>query len=169
MSHGRRRMPRTRRAPKRDWPATFLETFAATGNVKESAAAAGVGRRTVYDRRSNDATFAAAWDDAEQESHDRLEREAFRRAAEGVEKPVFQGGKLVGTVCEYSDTLLIFLLKARRPEKYRDNHRVELTGRDGGPVVTEDRSASLAEVAALLESTGAFDSGGSARGEVADA
>jgi hypothetical protein len=49
----------------------------------------------------------------------RLEDEAVRRAYEGVERPVFQGGKQVGVVREYSDTLLIFLLKALRPEKYR--------------------------------------------------
>jgi hypothetical protein len=33
-----------------------------------------------------------------------------------------------------SDTLLIFLLKARRPAVYRENARVELTGIAGGPV-----------------------------------
>ena len=42
-------------------------------------------------------------------------------------------GKQVGTVKRYSDTLLMFLLKGRRPEKFKDRH--ELTGKDGEPVV----------------------------------
>jgi hypothetical protein len=40
---------------------------------------------------------------------------------EGVDKPVYQGGVLVGYVREYSDQLLVTLLKAHRPEKFRDN------------------------------------------------
>ena len=31
---------------------------------------------------------------------------------------------------------IIFALKAARPHLYRDNYRVELTGRDGGPIST---------------------------------
>lgn len=149
--------PRTARTRKRDWAPKFLEAFAETGNVKEACATVGVGRSTVYERRIKDETFAVQWDEAEQTSHDTLEREAFRRAAEGTDKPVYQGGKLVGTVREYSDTLLIFLLKARRPEKYRDNHRFELTGAEGGPIVTEDRSATLEDVAELLRDAGALN------------
>ena len=62
---------------------------------------------------------------------DTLEDEAVRRAKDGVEKPVYQGGKLVGHVQEYSDTLLIFLLKGARPEKYRDRVQQELSGPGG--------------------------------------
>lgn len=143
------------RAPKKD---SFLEAFAKTGNVSEAAAAAGVGRRTVYDWRSEDEDFATRWDGAEQESHDRLEREAFRRAAEGTDKPVFQGGQQVGTIHEYSDTLLIFLLKARRPAVYRDNHRVELTGADGGPMeVTTDVSDAVERFTAAVTRLAAGD------------
>lgn len=39
-----------------------------------------------------------------------------------------------------SDTLLIFMLKANRPAKYRDTQRLEHTGIDGTPltvVITE--------------------------------
>jgi hypothetical protein len=41
----------------------------------------------------------------------------------------------VGVVQEYSDTLLIFLLKGARPQKYRDNVRQEVTGSNGTPLV----------------------------------
>ena len=36
-------------------------------------------------------------------------------------KPVFHKGEQCGVVREYSDTLMIFLLKARDPAKYREN------------------------------------------------
>lgn len=148
---------RTSRTAKKDWAPAFIAALAGTGNVKEACAAVGVGRSTVYDRRLRDTEFAIAWVEAEDQSHDTLEREAWRRAAEGVEEPVFQGGKQVGAIRKYSDTLLIFLLKARRPEKYRDNHRVEHTGADGGPIMVEDRSASLDDVARLLRDAGALN------------
>jgi hypothetical protein len=41
---------------------------------------------------------------------------------------VYQGGKQVGFVQDYSDTLLIFMLKGRRPQKFRDNTHVEHGG-----------------------------------------
>ena len=50
-----------------------------------------------------------------------LEREARRRAVEGVEEPVgFYKGEPSAYVRKYSDTLLIFLMKGARPDKYRD-------------------------------------------------
>jgi hypothetical protein len=53
-------------------------------------------------------------------------REAWRRAVKGCRKPVYQGGQLVGYVREFSDLLLIFLIKAARPhaELLTDEERV---------------------------------------------
>ncbi len=62
---------------------------------------------------------------------DLLEDEAVRRAKDGVEEPVYQGGKLVGHVQKYSDTLLIFLLKGAKPEKFRERSQHEFSGEDG--------------------------------------
>ena len=42
-----------------------------------------------------------------------MEDEAVRRAVEGVPRPVFYQGQIVGAVQEYSDELLIRMLKAR--------------------------------------------------------
>lgn len=99
---------------------TFLEALAKRGNITESAAAAGVARRTVYQWRDADPEFASAWDDALEQAADAMEAELWRRAVEGVEKPIYQQGMQVGTVREYSDTLLIFRLKGARPEVYRE-------------------------------------------------
>ena len=49
-----------------------------------------------------------------------MEEETWRRAYEGVSKGIYHNGELVATEQQYSDTLAIFLLKAHRPEKFRD-------------------------------------------------
>jgi hypothetical protein len=79
----------------------------------------------MYDLRDEDPTFAAEWDNAIEEAADKLEGEAWRRAVEGINKPIYYQGDLVDTVKEYSDTLMGLLLKAHRPEKYRD--RMDVT------------------------------------------
>lgn len=124
----------TRRTTKKNaWRDPFLGTLAATGNVSSAIIAASVSRAFVYEERKRDEAFAAAWDGALDEAADVMEREAWRRAVEGVEKPVFGslGGRLgsgkIGSVQEYSDTLLIFLLKGARPEKYRDRQETKHT------------------------------------------
>jgi hypothetical protein len=117
--------------PKRQ--AKFLERLAAGWSVTDAARSAGIVPRTAYNYRTAgtpeyNAVFEAAWDDALEAGTDRLEDEAMRRAVEGTEKPVYQRGLLVGRVREYSDTLTVFLLKARRPGKYRERVDVQHSG-----------------------------------------
>jgi hypothetical protein len=83
---------------------------------------------TLYEHRKNDAEFAAAWDQAWKDGCTVLEREAQRRAVLGTTEPVFYKGEVVGAVQKYSDLLLIFLMKARQPEKYRE--KIDLTNSD---------------------------------------
>lgn len=104
----------------------FIVALAETGNVTVAAQALGIGRRTIYDHTREDKEFAGRMDEAVQEAADRLEGEARRRAMEGIDEPVYQSGKLVGRVRKYSDTLLIFLLKGARPDKYRERFSGEL-------------------------------------------
>jgi hypothetical protein len=129
-----------RRSKPTDWRPVFLQALNDTGLVKEACRVAGIHRSTAYEERQRNEEFAVAWHDVEEETTERMEREAIRRAAEGVEKPVFQGGQQVGAIREYSDTLLIFMLKARRPERYRENVHVEHSGN-----VTIADLASLAQ------------------------
>lgn len=122
------------------WRPKFLQELAETCNVSHAARVAGVDRRTAYDHRDTDAVFAAAWDDAVEQGVDTLEMEARRRALHGTSEPVFYQGELCGTVQKYSDTLTIFLLKAHRPDKYRDQSSVDVTsgGRSVGLIpITE--------------------------------
>ena len=85
-------------------------------SVSAACRAQRIGRTTYYRWRREDAEFAATADDAIEEGTDMLEDVAKRRA------------KAV------SDTLLIFLLKARRPDKYRERSTLEHTGANGGPL-----------------------------------
>ncbi len=102
--------------------------LAETGTRTRAAAIAGVHRSVLYTPQwKQDRAFQAALKAAEEVAADRLEAEAWRRAVEGVERPVgWYKGQPGGYVREYSDILLIFLLKGLRPEKYRE--RMELKG-----------------------------------------
>lgn len=133
----KRKQPTRRPTPKKDWRVPFLEALARTGSVVGAAAKAKVHRSTAYELKSADPAFAALWAEAEAVSVELMEAEARRRAVEGTLRPVFQGGKKVGEVLEYSDTLIIFLLKARRPDVYRDHAKVVVSGDPGAPVKHE--------------------------------
>lgn len=129
------------------WERAFITALANTGIVRAASQAAQVGRSTVYDRREASEAFAAAWDDALQEAADMMEAEALRRAVHGWQEPVYYKGKVVGHVLKHSDVLLIFILKAARPEKYRE--RYEHTGKDGGPIEFDARSVLAARLDAI--------------------
>jgi hypothetical protein len=103
------------------WREPFLIALAGSGNVLVACKHARVSRVSAYRHRAKYPNFRKKWDTAIEESVDLLEIEAQRRAVKGTDKAIWYQGKHVGTVKEYSDTLLIFLMKANRPEKYRDN------------------------------------------------
>lgn len=103
------------------WIDPFLEAIAEGMTIKDASARARVHPTVAHKRRKTDAEFRRKWNEAADISTRLLEQEAQRRAHKGVEEPVFYKGEQVGTVQKYSDTLLIFLLKARKPEVYRDN------------------------------------------------
>ncbi len=93
-----------------DWPDIFLAHLEQTANVSAAARAALVNRDTPYERRKTHPEFASAWDRAMEAAVDTLEAEARRRAM------------------DYSDHLMMFLLKAHRPLKYRENIKHEHEG-----------------------------------------
>ncbi|HRE45504.1 MAG TPA: hypothetical protein PKY87_16235 [Terricaulis sp.] len=109
-----------------------------------SAAAqrAGIARATLYRYMDDDEGFKKACQDAYETGTDALEDEAQRRGVRGVRRMKFYKGQPIMvpnpddpdgdpipyTEHEYSDTLLQRQLDARRPEKYRANHKVEHSG-----------------------------------------
>jgi len=83
----------------------FLEAFADSGNVTQSCRkrTVRVARQTVYNYRRTDPAFRAAFEAAKEMAVGTLEDAAWSRAKKA------------------SDTLLIFLLKAHDPARYREN------------------------------------------------
>jgi hypothetical protein len=118
---------------RREKQKVFLDSFRELGTVSAACIAAGIGRTTAYRWRQADEDFALAWHDLEEDTTDEMEREAYRRAVEGVPEPVFHKGEEIATINRYSDTLLIFMLKARKPETYRERFDVNHSGKVATP------------------------------------
>lgn len=149
------------RTPERAgaWKEAFLGALGEHGMVTRACREVGIGRTTAYDARHADDAFAVAWADVEELTTERMEREAYRRAVEGVESDIFYRGGVVGTEREFSDTLLIFLLKARRPDRYRENISVRHAGgvRVTVPQLDEGRDR-LSAVVGLMGAIGVLPS-----------
>lgn len=118
-----------------EWRDAFVDAIRETGVVRHALRIAGVARSTAYELRAADPEFAAEWEEAVEDFKDSVEQELLRRAVQGVTRPVYQGGARVGEVQEYSDTLILAYLNAHAMDRgYVRNARMELTGRDGGPL-----------------------------------
>lgn len=110
--------------------AQFLALLSEYGNVSRAAQECELSRPYLYKVKSEDASFATEWEEAARVGAARLEDEARRRAVEGWEEPVWHKGEMCGTVRKFSDTLLICLLKAHHPDKYRENIKQTVEGGD---------------------------------------
>jgi hypothetical protein len=93
----------------------FLEKYGRYCLVGKAARATGINRSTVYLWEQKDKDFAERLEYARRDVVEMLEAEAIRRGMKGILKPV-----------------LIVLLKANAPEKYRERH--EISGPKGGPI-----------------------------------
>lgn len=119
-----------------DWIPAFLSTLGNTCNVRASCQVAGIARSKVYDRRDKDKAFARAWRDALEDGIEVLEAAARQRAL------------------SISDTLLIFLLKAHRPEVYRERYEVRIDNkalRSEAERIAKENDLPVEEVVAEAE------------------
>jgi hypothetical protein len=99
----------------------FLAAYSKLGIISEAARKARIARKDHCNWKA-DPEYAAAFETAREEAIELLEKIARQRATRS-RKP--------------SDLLLIFMLKAARPEVYRDNARVELGNGANGPLQIE--------------------------------
>jgi len=125
-----------------DWHDAFIEALSLDPNVSAACLVAGVHRDTAYTHRKTNKDFRHRWKLALEKSVDDLESEARRRAKKGTRKPIFHKGVICGYERQYSDTLMIFLLKAHRPGKYREptqyNHQQVTTVQQPIVIAYED-------------------------------
>lgn len=115
---------------------TFLLAFRDNGYVIATCKKTGVDYKTWLGWMK-DPEFNGHFNLAVAEVTERYEQAATVRAVNGVDRPVFQGGKQVGTVKEYSDDLLKTMLRARNPEKYRETVKHEFDERAAQQIATE--------------------------------
>lgn len=124
-----------KRAPKKpidtSWHPRFIRSLECGANVRMACKDAGVTSDTAYTHRQRFPDFARQWAEAMDLGIAELESVARRRAIES------------------SDVLMIFLLKAHRPEVYRETHRHEVSGPSGQAVPVEITDAR-AKLAALI-------------------
>ncbi|MGD1335050.1 hypothetical protein ACP6H1_21785 [Vibrio harveyi] len=137
-----RKTKRTRARDKR-----FFEALDKEATIGEAAKIAGYSRRSVYDYAAEDPEFAERLDDARMDTLEKLEKEADRRAHDGVRdfKSIKTGKDSYKVIPfnKYSDSLLMFRMKALAPEKYRDNYKPPELPDELDDVSLEDITADL--------------------------
>ena len=113
----------------------FLAAIRAFPSITRAAASAGVTRWAHYRRLEREPEYRAAFDTAYQVGINALEDEAIERAQAGVAKYVLYHGKPIMVPAnplkprgkkvplldrEYSDSLMLALLKAKKPDEYKE-------------------------------------------------
>lgn len=129
----------------------FLDCLAIGLTALDGAEAVGVPIRTLYRWKEENEEFGKAWKRAYQIGNQALEKEAKRRAVEGTQKPVFHQGEVCGWVNEYSDTLLMFLMKARDPQKFCDRTRTAEIEREIANALAASNSNATTTAADIVD------------------
>jgi hypothetical protein len=124
----------------------MLIAFVVTaGNVTRAAKAAGIDRDTHYAWLKDDSEYAASYRDCVPNAAGVLEDEARRRAVEGTLKGVYHKGALVDMEVEYSDRLLIQLLKAHHPA-HKPTLTIDGRGKNGAIAIEQTTAEDLAKL-----------------------
>lgn len=114
----------------------YIGALAERGCVEQAAREVGMSVRSCYRLRHAPGadSFAAAWDAALAHAARGLVDLAFDRAIHGSAEPVFdKEGRRVGRRMRQNDRLLMFLLRAYMPERFRHAHRDTLAPGEAPP------------------------------------
>lgn len=125
--------------------AAFLAAYAECGTITRAAEIADCDRNAHNYWLEHDRAYPERFAQAERQASDRLEQEARRRAVDGLQKVKFHQGRPIMVQDpnfpndqskqipyvehEYSDMLLVVLLNANRPDKFRRNVDVTSGGK----------------------------------------
>ena len=146
----------------------FLAGFVAGMGVKRASELSGVSRFSHYQWMREDIGYRERFQRAHMILADDAAQEVYRRAFRGVETPVIHRGRITGWYKSYSDALAMFMLKALRPNVYRDNAEVPV----GPAAITirvvspeERQKAREAERAALAAADGRDPATGAGKGK----
>jgi hypothetical protein len=103
----------------------FLDLVAEGGRVCRACEALEWDFHKIRNRSRRDPKFRELYFRARSVGVKVMEEEAVRRAYEGVVVPKNMGKHGIVEVREYSDTLLMFILRASRPNKYREQKVIQ--------------------------------------------
>jgi hypothetical protein len=98
----------------------LAKLMSSAGNVTKASQTIKIARNTAYEHKKADADFSQAWDNVIEACADAAEQELYRRSIKGYVEPVFYKGEMVSKIRKFSDRLLEFYLKGKRPEVYRE-------------------------------------------------
>ena len=141
----------------------FLDVIREKGSTSIACRVVRVRPNTVSDHRKKDHAFRDAMDEAFRQHAARLVEEAYRRGVEGVQRPVYgtqgpgQGSGVVGWMTEYSDRLLLELLRKYDPDfrpaaaKVEANNTAVAAAPEGGLGVDKLLPESRADLKRILE------------------
>jgi hypothetical protein len=105
----------------------FLLAYLECGQLRHTCRSVQVDHKSHYYWLKHDPAYKAAFAEARDLAASTLEDEAIRRARDGVVRPVYYLGEVVGEEIVYSDTLLMLLLKGAMPERYGTKVQGDLT------------------------------------------
>ena len=142
-----------RRSRKKE--AAFLAALRGHGNISEAAKEAKLPRRTVYFWKKTYEDFSEAWEDALYEALDKIEVTVVADAYDVMGSAMKSGdSSMTAALLNH----FRWILSRRRPEKWGDREKVELSGPQGGPIQTEqtvhrpDSDDTWAEILRIRES-----------------
>lgn len=113
-------------AESNEWMPAFILGLTVHGSVSAACDIARINRKTVYNRRDEDAEFRDQWDEALVECRENLEAEIMRRAVEGDPIYTHYQGHRVCLGRRKSDLLAMFMMKKLDPS-YREAHTGDKT------------------------------------------
>lgn len=126
----------------------FLEAYIEFGTITRAADAAGISHFTHFSWMQKVTGYPEQFKNAQDQFADKVEDELLHRAVTGLVRPKFYKGKQIrvkdpttGKMVNYmerepSDNLLMFWLKGRRPEIFREMRELNLKASDIDQAIT---------------------------------
>jgi hypothetical protein len=125
----------------------FLDLYRELGSARKCAEILGISTVLISKKRNGDPDFDEECIQCEEDFADMVDENITQRALMGVEEPVVYQGKIMKDenghplkVSRQSDRLAELVVKAQRPDKYRE--RKEITGAGGGEFTIAIKSSS---------------------------
>jgi hypothetical protein len=107
----------------------LLTAYVGSKSLLKAQSLAGVHRHSHYWWMENDPKYPTYFRRARTIIADQVEEEAYHRAFEGTDWPIYYHGRIIGYYKIYSDKLAIFMLKAMKPEIYGNKSGIEPSGK----------------------------------------